>query len=143
MKFRVLLASAAVAVAAIGGTAGPALASSSSQASPARPAVTQLASDAGRGNVDHIEVNSWGVRIWLDHQGTQAMYQSVAAAGSIPGAPIPYVPWYIQAPVILYVHCISQFVNDIKNDDQGYGIVMDLNYWAPWWTCGTLKVWGQ
>lgn len=141
MKFRLFIATAAAFVAVGGGTAGTALASTASPASAAQPAAVQLVS--ARGNVQQIQYNWWGMRIWLNHQGAQAAYQSVAAAGRLNNVSIPGVPSYISAPMEAYIHCTAQFVNDVRADDVGYGVVMDVNWWSPWWSCGTLKVWSQ
>ena len=101
---------------------------------------------ASRGNVTQEQSSWWGARIWLDHNASQAAWSQVQASGDlsilqIPGE-IPGVPEYITLP-LKYLSCVGQFVNDVRADDVGYGVVMDVNWWAPWWSCGTLKVWSQ
>jgi hypothetical protein len=138
-KLKRALITSAVVVSALGGSAGLASASTSS---PAHSAVS--ADSPPRGNVDQIQTFPWGARIWLDHQGSQAAYRSVQASGSFSALKnsIPGVPSWLSWP-LQHIGCTSQFINDVRNDDQGYGVVMDINWWAPFWSCGSLKVWSQ
>jgi hypothetical protein len=103
---------------------------------------TVVRTAASRGNVTQEQSFWWGARIWLDHNATQAAWRQVQASGNLSNLQIPGVPRWITLP-LKYISCVGQFVNDVRADDVGYGVVMDINWWAPWWSCGTLKVWSQ
>jgi hypothetical protein len=107
------------------------------------PAPAQPPASPSRGNLTNYETHWWGIRIWLNHTTTQAAWQSVKASGSFAGlGSVPGVP----GPAKLAfkdISCVSQFINDVGASDVGYGVVMDINWWAPFWSCGTLKVWSQ
>lgn len=101
-----------------------------------------------RGNVRRLERHVWGMRIWLNHNGTQATWRSVAASGSF--ANLDHLPvfglgpfgWVVEK-ALSYPACIGRFVNAVRTADAGYGVVIDVNWWAPFWSCGGLKVWTQ
>jgi len=97
---------------------------------------------AARGNLTQEQNFWWGARIWLNHNATQAAWRQVQASGNLSDLQIPGVPSLITLP-LKYIRCVGQFVNDVRANDVGYGVVMDVNWWAPWWSCGTLKVWSQ
>jgi hypothetical protein len=54
---------------------------------------------------------------------------------------IPRIPLGITL-ALKHIGCAGQFVNDLGNKDQGYGVVLDFPYYSPFWACG-LKVWAQ
>jgi hypothetical protein len=98
---------------------------------------------AARGNETKYQLFVWGARIWLSHNTAIAAWQSVSASGNFSNLDkIPGVPPLVKS-VLQHISCISQFVNDVRSKDVGYGVVMDVNWWAPFWSCGTLKVWSQ
>ena len=102
----------------------------------------------GRGNVRQINKYAWGLRIWLTHDGAQSAWRSVAASGNFDNLDkIPVIglgPFgKVVKAALSYPACIGRFVNSVKASDVGYGVVMDVNWWAPFWACGSMKAWSQ
>lgn len=134
---------AAAAAAAIGGLGLTGVASAGTTQPAAVTSMSQqqtvVRTAASRGNVTQEQSFWWGARIWLNHNASQAAWRQVQASGSLSNLQIPGVPTL----ALNDISCVAQFVNDVHADDVGYGVVMDVNWWAPWWSCGTLKVWSQ
>jgi len=106
---------------------------------------TRVVAHASSGNVSKVAWYWWGVRIWLNHDAAQAAWKSVAAAGSfakLANIPVieavPGLGWAVQ-----YIGCTGQFVKEVRRDDVGRGVVLDVDYIAPWWSCGTMTVQSQ
>jgi len=99
-----------------------------------------------RGNETKIDKHAWGMRIWLRHIAAEEAWRSVKASGtlaSLDQLPLPPGLSWIVKVALKDPSCIGEFVNAVHNRDVGYGVVMDINWWAPFWSCGTLKVWAQ
>lgn len=101
-----------------------------------------------RGNQTKFEKHWWGARIWLRHIGADAVWRAGKATGNfahIDQLPLP-LPGWVKKIITLplkYTACAGRFINELHDRDAGYGIVMDINWWSPFWTCGLLKVWAQ
>jgi hypothetical protein len=99
--------------------------------------------DNSNRNITSIQTMWWGLHIRLSHADTQSTYQSVQAAGYVSSASLlSKLPASI-GTAFQYIGCIGQFVNDLRNDDQGYGVNINVAYFAVFWTCGSYTVWAQ
>ena len=99
-----------------------------------------------RGNETKYEKHAWGLRIWLRHTLAESVWKSVKASGGfadLDHLPIPKPLSWIVGVAFKDPACIGRFVNEVGSRDAGYGVVMDINWWAPFWACGSLKVWAQ
>jgi hypothetical protein len=95
-----------------------------------------------RGNETKRERNWWGFRIWLSHPGAQSAYNAVKASGNFSSlVSVGRIPTPI-AIALKYITCTGDFINKVGASDVGYGVVLDVPYYAPFWACG-LKVWSQ
>jgi hypothetical protein len=105
-----------------------------------------------RGNVkrfeNHFEVPPYFL-IYLDHNGAQAAWRSVAAAGNFSNlGKIPVIGLgnfgNVVSNALSAVTNIATFINNVKANDHGYGVVIYVSYFAPFLPFGkTLAVTGQ
>lgn len=97
-----------------------------------------------RGNEKRVSWYWWGARLWLNHPTAEEAWQSVKASGSFSELDkSPRVPQPVKL-AFKHISCISRFVNEVRGRDVGYGVVMDVNFRAPFFSClGALKVWSQ
>jgi hypothetical protein len=100
-----------------------------------------VAHASARGNQTKVQTYWWGWRFWINHTSTQNVIRSVQTTGSLSGVGnIPVSPQLKLAAK--HIGCAGQFVQNLKRDDVGYGVVFDVPFYTPFWTCG-LKVWSQ
>jgi hypothetical protein len=96
----------------------------------------------GRGNESRVEGYPWGWRIWLDHDTIlKIVYEEEEVSNGELSDGRSHMPGGNQ--VIAYINCAVDFVNALRDDDAGHGIVADVKWSAPLWTCDNTKVSGQ
>ena len=96
---------------------------------------------SARGNENKAQAYWWGLRVWYNNANTKTTIQQEQATGSLGGVGNLPAPFPLNLAV-KYIGCASQFVQNLKRYNVGYGVVFDAPWYTPFWTCG-LKVWSQ
>jgi len=109
--------------------------------------LTPPGSQQGRGDQRSAQVFWWGVRVWIDHGMAQNLVNQYRVEGTVGAATkllskIPALASPLVSLEASHIACLTGVFNTIASDDQGYGVVVDVPWYTPFWGCG-INMWAQ